>query len=73
MYPDSLTRMIIQSSDGRHRRAQGLSASRRGQDESLDREHVKDQFKFVDSMAVTLKAGKVLELAKQYQGPDDFE
>ncbi len=29
---------------------------------------MKDQFKFVNSIAVTLKAGKVLELAKSTQG-----
>jgi serine protease AprX len=67
MYPNSLTRMIIQSTDDANdaRKAFRWAAK---EDESIDREHVKDQFNFVDSIAVTLKAGKVLELAKRYQG-----
>ena len=66
-YPDSLTRMIIQSSGdaGEARKAFKFASK---QDETLDREHVKDQFAFVDSVAVTLKAGKVLQLAKKYDG-----
>ena len=67
MYPDSLTRMIIQSSDGVSGADNAFRFAAR-EDDSIDRERVKDQFKFVNSIAVTLKAGKVLELAKRYRG-----
>ena len=67
MYPDSLTRMIIQSSDGVTDADRAFRFAAR-EDESIDRERVKDEFKFVNSIAVTLKAGKVLDLAKKYPG-----
>jgi serine protease AprX len=66
-YPKSLTKMIIQSS-GDVSDAQKAFDWAAAQDETADRERVKDQFKFVDSIAVTLKAGKVLVLAKKYNG-----
>jgi serine protease AprX len=65
--PTSLTKMIIQSSEDvtdAHRAFEWAARA----DKTDDREHLKDKFKFVDSVAVTLKAGKVLELAKKYPG-----
>jgi serine protease AprX len=65
--PNGLTKMIIQSSEGvgdAHRAFQ-LAA---GEDDWLDQEQLKDQFAFVGSVAVTLKAVKVLQLAKKYPG-----
>ena len=66
-YPKSLTKMIIQSSEGVGD-AQKAFEWAATQDQSEDRERVKDQFKFVDSVAVTMKVGKVLVLAKKYTG-----
>ncbi|HMI99213.1 MAG TPA: S8 family serine peptidase [Gaiellaceae bacterium] len=65
--PKGLTKMIIQSSENVSDAQKAFEWAAR-EDQSLDREHVKDQFRFVDSVAVTLKAGKVLELAKHYPG-----
>ena len=67
MYPDSLTRMIIQSSDDADDASKAFRFAAR-QDASPDREQVKDEFRFVNSISVTLKAGKVLQLAKKYSG-----
>jgi serine protease AprX len=66
-YPNSLTKMIIQSSEGVGDARKAFAFASR-EDETLDREQVKDQFAFVDSISVTLKAGKVLQLAKKYPG-----
>jgi serine protease AprX len=65
--PTALTKMIIQSSEdvADARDAFQFAAN---EDQSPDQEHVKDQFAFVDSVAVTLKAVKVLQLANKYPG-----
>ncbi|MEK6273984.1 MAG: S8 family serine peptidase [Actinomycetota bacterium] len=65
--PHALTKMIIQSSEdvGDAQKAFEYAAKK---DESPDRERVKDRFGFVSSVAVTLRAGKVLNLAKKYPG-----
>jgi serine protease AprX len=65
--PKTLTKMIIQSSEDVSDAHKAFEWAAR-QDKTLDRERVKDRFKFVDSVAVTLRAEKVLELAKKYPG-----
>ncbi|MEP6910540.1 MAG: S8 family serine peptidase [Actinomycetota bacterium] len=64
MAPNSLVNVIIQS-DSSVNNAQEAFQSADQTDSSTDRERVKDTFKFVDSIAVTIKAKKVLELAKR--------
>jgi serine protease AprX len=61
--PNSLVKVIIQSPNGvkgAHKAFQSADT----QDSSLDKESVKDKFKFVGSVAATIEAGKVLKLAK---------
>ena len=62
-----LLAMIIQSSDDADDASKAFRFAAR-QDASPDREQVKDEFRFVNSISVTLKAGKVLQLAKKYSG-----
>ena len=61
--PNSLTKMIIQSSEGIDAASDAFGVAAKA-DAAPDHEFVKDRFKFVDSVAVTLKAKKVLVLAK---------
>ena len=61
--PNALTKMIIQSSGGMGQANQAFEHAAQD-DQSSDREHVKNRFQFVDSVAVTLKAKKVFELMK---------
>jgi len=61
--PNSLTKMIIQSSDGVFDASDAFQIADED-DGNSDREHVKGTFKFVNAVAVTLKAKKVLVLAK---------
>ena len=61
--PNSLVKVIIQSASGVNS-AQKAFQSADSQDSSLDKESVKDQYKFVGSVAATIEAGKVLKLAK---------
>jgi serine protease AprX len=63
MTPNALTKMIIQSSESTSDASQAFQSASRG-DRMPDREQVKDKFKFVDAVAVSLKAKKVFELAK---------
>jgi serine protease AprX len=61
--PNSLVKVIIQSPygvNGAHKAFQNADK----QDSSLDKESVKDKYKFVGSVAATIEAGKVLKLAK---------
>ena len=61
--PNELTKMIIQSSESTSDAGQAFQTASRG-DRVPDREQVKDRFKFVDAVAVSLKAKKVFELAR---------
>jgi serine protease AprX len=68
--PNEYVKVIIQSVNGSSRAANAFrdadrsDARRRGGDDD-DREVMKDRYNFVDSVAVTLQAGKLTELAKQ--------
>jgi serine protease AprX len=62
--PNKLTKMIIQSSESDSDARNAFQDASQA-DNRPDREFVKDRFKFVNSIAVTLKAKKVLVLAKQ--------
>jgi serine protease AprX len=64
MTPNALTKMIIQSSKSESDARIAFQDVSKA-DNRPDREYVKDGFKFVDSIAVTLKAKKVLQLANQ--------
>ncbi len=63
MAPNALTKMIIQSAEGTNAADEAFRSASAG-DHEPDRERVKDRFKFVDAVAVSLKARKVLVLAK---------
>jgi serine protease AprX len=60
--PNELTKMIIQSSKNESDARNAFQDT--STDPRPDRENVKARFKFVDAIAVSLKAKKVLELAK---------
>src|ERR1700693_982871 len=62
--PNMLVNVIIQSVQG-FQSADAAFKTEAGQDGNRDREHVKGKYKFVDSIAVTIKAKKVLDLARQ--------
>jgi serine protease AprX len=60
--PNSLVNVIIQSDDGLGMAKRAFSLVR--QDPTSDRERMRDEFKFVSSAAVTIKARKIFLLAK---------
>ena len=62
--PNMLVNVIIQSVQG-FQSADAAFKTEAGQDGNRDREHVNGKYKFVDSIAVTIKAKKVLDLARQ--------
>jgi serine protease AprX len=61
--PNELTKMIIQSDESTSDARNAFQDASFG-DKVPDRERVKSKFKFVDAVAVSLKAKKVFELAK---------
>jgi serine protease AprX len=61
--PNALVKVIIQSSGGENGAHKAFQFADK-QDNSSDRESVKDKFKFVNSVAATIEAGKVLKLAR---------
>ncbi|HET7856578.1 MAG TPA: S8 family serine peptidase [Gaiellaceae bacterium] len=63
MQPNSLVKVIIQSKGGVNRAGKAFRFADR-LDSATDREAQKDSFKFLSSVAVTMKAKKVLKLAK---------
>jgi serine protease AprX len=63
MQPNALVKVIIQSSAGVNEAQNAFQYADR-QDASIDRESIKSRFKFVGSVAATMKAKKVLRLAK---------
>jgi serine protease AprX len=62
--PNSLVKVIIQSSNGVGAAQRAFRNADDDDDDRSDRENVKDKFKFVNSVAATLEARKVLKLAK---------
>ncbi len=65
--PNAPVPLIIESSN-QDVDAREAFAYADGVDGSADTEHVKDSFAFTDSVAVTLEAKKVLELADEFDG-----
>ena len=63
-HPNTLVKVIIQSTEGVNEARDAFKDADRT-DSMLDREGVKDEFKFVNSVAVTLKAKKILDLAQE--------
>jgi serine protease AprX len=63
MQPNALVKVIIQSNGGVNRASRAFRYADR-LDSATDREAQKDSFKFLSSVAVTMKAQKVLKLAK---------
>jgi serine protease AprX len=68
--PNEYVKVIIQSVNGSSKAANAFkdadrSDGRRGGDDDDDREVMKDRYEFVDSVAVTLQASKLTDLAKQ--------
>src|SRR5918995_4743163 len=63
-HPNTLVKVIIQSSAGVNDARDAFRAADRA-DSRLDRESFKNEFKFVSSVAVTLKAKKVPVIAKK--------
>lgn len=61
--PNAIVNVIIQSDAGLHGAARAFQAADQ-EDSSSDRERVKGKYKFVGSVAVAMKAKKVLTLAK---------
>jgi serine protease AprX len=62
--PNSLVNVIIQSSGGVNGAHRAFQNADREDGYGRDRENVQDKFKFVNSVAATIEAGKVLKLAK---------
>ncbi|HYZ18415.1 MAG TPA: S8 family serine peptidase [Gaiellaceae bacterium] len=62
-HPNALVKVIIQSNGGVNRASKAFRYAD-GLDTASDREAQKDSFKFLSSVAVTMKAKKVLKLAK---------
>ncbi len=68
-HPNTLVKVIIQSSEGVNEARDAFKDADR-MDSKLDREGLKDSYKFVNSVAVTVKAKKIPRIAKD-SGPDD--
>jgi serine protease AprX len=65
--PNALVKAIIQSQEGTNEARDAFKDADR-RDSTLDREGLKDEYKFVNSVAVTVKAKKIPVIAKTTRG-----